>query len=97
MTKKPTRPRTVAAELRRRKDCRSGLEGVRIGPLNDPAGARGRTWRVLSRGAGRSCESESVPAGARGSDGGTPPDAPGRGAAGACVTAPQSAPAAPTY
>jgi hypothetical protein len=29
----------VAAELRRRKDCRSGLRGVRIGLLDDPAGA----------------------------------------------------------
>src|SRR5262245_45888690 len=39
MPKKPTRARTVAAELRRRKDCRYGLRGVRIRLLGDDSGA----------------------------------------------------------
>src|SRR5262249_28421142 len=37
--KQRARPRTVAAELRRRRDCRYGLRGVRIGVRDEPGAA----------------------------------------------------------
>lgn len=39
------RPRTIAAELRRRKDCRYGLAGVQVRLLDD-----GKLYRVTGSG-----------------------------------------------